>query len=772
MKKQASKNKRKTASPAKHAPQVESDAPADKVVNKARLIKKKISPPARAESAGNAKSSEQIEKGSVATEGRWAEETLRESEVRFRTLADSAPVLMWASSPDGCEFVNREYLEFLGAGEADVRGYGWAQFVHPEDREAYVNAYLEAASNRNRFEAEFRFRRRDGEYRWMRTIGMPRIEGGEFKGYAGGVYDITESKRAEARLREEAEIIETINRTGRMISAELNLQSIVQEVTDAATELTGARFGAFFYNVVDQNGESYTLYTLSGAPREAFARFPMPRNTDLFGPTFRGEGTIRISDVKKDPRYGKHPPYHGMPSGHLPVRSYLAVPVISRTGEVLGGLFFGHPNEGVFAKRHERIVEGLAAQTAIAMDNARLYELSQRERAKAEEANRLKDEFLATISHELRSPLNAILGWARMLSDNKLDEEKSVRALEVIYRSARAQSQLISDLLDVSRIITGKLRIEARTVSLIPIIKAAMDVARPAADAKKIRLVLALDPAAGPVSGDADRLQQVVWNLLSNAVKFTPAGGQVVARLECNDDNVRLTVSDTGDGIDPEFLPFVFDRFRQFESGPSRSTGGLGLGLAIVRHLVELQGGTVNAASRGRGQGATFTVTLPLAIPHEETSVAAPDHPVSAGELPQIHGPSPDRLRDLRVMVVDDEPDARDLFSLILKSYGAEVRDCASAAEALQILDEWLPDVLVSDIGMPVKDGYELMRKVRTREPERGGLIPALALTAYARAEDARRAFSAGYQAHVVKPIEPGKLAKVVAGLAGRGEDD
>jgi PAS domain S-box-containing protein len=770
MKKRASK--RKTASPTKHTPQVETDAPADKAVNKARLIKKKISPPPHAESPVDAKRVEQIEKGSVVTEGRWAEEALRESEVRFRTLADSSPVLMWASSADGCGFVNREYLEFLGAGEADVRGHGWTQFVHPEDREAFINAYHEAASRRSRLEAEFRFRRRDGEYRWMRTIGMPRIESGEFKGYAGGAYDITESKRAEALLREEAEIIETINRTGRMISAELNLQSVVQEVTDAATELVGARFGAFFYNVVDHNGESYTLYTLSGAPREAFASFPMPRNTDVFGPTFRGEGTIRIADVKKDPRYGKHSPYHGMPPGHLPVRSYLAVPVFSRTGEVLGGLFFGHPNEGVFAKRHERIVEGLAAQTAIAMDNARLYELSQRERAKAEEANRLKDEFLATISHELRSPLNAILGWARMLNDNRLDEEKSVRALEVIYRSARAQSQLISDLLDVSRIITGKLRIEARTVNLIPIIKAAMDVARPAADAKKIRLILALDPATEPVSGDADRLQQVVWNLLSNAVKFTPAGGQVVARLECNDDNVRLTVSDTGDGIDPEFLPFVFDRFRQFESGPTRSTGGLGLGLAIVRHLVELHGGTVNAASRGRGQGAAFTVTLPIAIPHEEPSGAAPDHPVGAGEIPQSHGPSPDRLRDLRVMVVDDEPDARDLFSLILTSYGAEVRACASATEALQILDEWLPDVLVSDIGMPVKDGYELMRKVRTREPERGGLIPALALTAYARAEDARRAFSAGFQAHVAKPIEPGKLATVVAGLAGRGEDD
>src|SRR5262249_5872687 len=295
MKKRASKNERKTPPSQKRAPQIKTDAPTE------------------------------------ATERKRTKAGSRSSEERFRTLADSAPVLMWINSPDGCEFVNREYLEFLGAGEAEVRGYGWAEFVHPEDRETYLNAYHEATSRRARFEAEFRFRRRDGEYRWMRTVGTPRIEGDQFKGYAGSAYDITESKRAEAKLREEAEIIETINRTGRVISAELNLQSVVQEVTDAATELVGARFGAFFYNVVDHSGESYMLYTLSGAPREAFAHFPMVRNTALFGPTFRGEGTIRIEDVKKDPRYGKNSPYQGMPPDHLPVRSYLAVPVVSRT---------------------------------------------------------------------------------------------------------------------------------------------------------------------------------------------------------------------------------------------------------------------------------------------------------------------------------------------------------------------------------------------------------------------------------------------------------
>jgi PAS domain S-box-containing protein len=391
------------------------------------------------------------------------------------------------------------------------------------------------------------------------------------------------------------------------------------------------------------------------------------------------------------------------------------------------------------------------------------YERESTARAEAEEANRLRDEFLASLSHELRSPLNSILGWASMLMDKRLDEEGTAHALKVIYRNARAQNQLIGDLLDVSRIIMGKLRLDVIVVDLVPIINAAIDVVHPAADAKEIKLISALDPAAGPMSGDADRLQQVVWNLLSNAVKFTPAGGQVLVRLERADADVKLTVSDTGVGIEPEFLPFVFDRFRQSGSDTTRAHGGLGLGLAIVRHLVELHGGTVSAASRGRGQGATFTVTFPQAAGRKGRGRLA-----VAGEIPQSHAPSPDRLRDLRVLVVEDDPDARDLLEMMLTSHGAEVRACPSADEALRILDEWRPDVLVSDIGMPEEDGYSLMREVRARGPERGGFIPAIALTAFARSEDAKQAYMAGYQAHVVKPVEPVELVMVVASLVGR----
>jgi CheY-like chemotaxis protein/two-component sensor histidine kinase len=357
------------------------------------------------------------------------------------------------------------------------------------------------------------------------------------------------------------------------------------------------------------------------------------------------------------------------------------------------------------------------------------------------------------------------------LSDKGLGEQESARALEVIQRSAHAQNQLISDLLDVSRIIAGKSRLEMKVVELPPIIKAAMDVVCPAAETKKIRLVSALDPIVGPVSGDADRLQQIAWNLLSNAVKFTPEGGQVTISLEREGASVKLTVSDTGEGIDPEFLPFVFDRFRQFEGTPARARGGLGLGLAIVRHLVELHGGTVSVASRGRGQGATFTVTLLPAPLRKESGEVERGQLAGAGEIPQSHAPAPDYLRDLHVLVADDEPGARDLISQALTSYGAEVRDCASATEALRILDEWRPDALVFDIGMPDEDGYELMRKVRAREPERGGRIPGIALTAYARAEDASRALEAGYQRHIPKPVEPVELATAVVSLAGRGGD-
>jgi PAS domain S-box-containing protein len=1013
--------------------------------------------------------------------GSEAEGHLRVSERRFRQLAENIDQVFWVYDLKEARVVyaNPAYETVWGERLENLYKDERAFFaiLHPEDRERMTDALRRQRAGA-RTEAEYRIVRRDGTVRWIRDRGFPvRDERGEVFRIVGIAEDVTESRAAEKALREQTEAVETVNRVGQMLAGELDLHKLVQAVTDAATELTGAHFGSFFYNVLDEKGASYMLYTLSGVPREAFAHFPMPRATDLFGPTFRGEGTIRIDDVKLDPRYGKHSPYYGMPEGHLPVTSYLAVPVVSRSGEVLGGLFFGHEEAGVFTERAAHIVEGLAAQAAIAMDNARLFESARAERANAEaneryyrflaeaipqiiwtarpdgsldyynqrwyeytgmtleesegegwqrvlhpddmqpsvehwrrcvetgevyeieyrfrrasdgqyrwhlgralplrdadgrivkwfgtctdiddrkhaeeqqrflaeasavlvasldyeatltalarlivprladwctvdmltdertierlavahqdpakveeawelnrlypndlyetegvskvirtgrpelypnipdellalvsrnaehlkilrrlglkssmiipliahnrvlgaitlmaaesgrrfttadlnfaedlagraalavdnarlyreaqEVNRLKDEFLATLSHELRTPLTAVLGWTRLLGTGQLDDATHKRALETIERNAQSQVQLIDDILDVSRIIRGKLRLNVRPADLPPVIEAAVDSVRPAAEAKGIRLQVVLDPHAGPVSGDPDRLQQVVWNLLSNAIKFTPKEGRVQVLLARVNSHLELTVSDTGQGIEKEFLPYVFDRFRQADPSTTRTHGGLGLGLAIVRHLVELHGGTVTAESEGAGQGTTFKVSLPLMIVHQpeyalhaggggEHAAPSAEHPTAGGRLTL---PCPPELEGLRVLLVEDEPDSREMLTVVLTQCRADVRAVSNAADALLQVESWRPDVLISDIEMPGEDGYALIRKVRSLSPERGGKIPAAALTAYARAEDRMRALLAGFQLHVPKPVEPAELAAVVASLAGR----
>ena len=422
--------------------------------------------------------------------------------------------------------------------------------------------------------------------------------------------DELEAKTHE--LEEKTRVLEALQQTGRSLASNLDLQSLVQEVTDAATLLTGAQFGAFFYNVTDDDGEAFRLYTLSGAPREAFEKFGQPRATPLFGPTFRGEGVIRLDDAMADPRYGQWGPHHGMPPGHPPVRSYLAVPVRSRDGAVIGGLFFGHAEVGVFTETSEQLVVGIAAHAAIGMDNARLFEgaraaaderlqLLERERharAEAERASALKDEFLATVSHELRTPLGAILGWAQILQLRPLEPHELKAGLEAIERNARAQAQLVEDLLDMSRITSGTLRLDVHLLDPVSFIEAAIETVRPAAVAREIKLQCLFGPGAGPISGDASRLQQVIWNLLSNAIKVTPKGGGVQIQLQRVNSHIEITVADTGIGIDPEFLPHVFERFRQADGSPTRAFGGLGLGLSIVKRLVELHGGTVEAHRR------------------------------------------------------------------------------------------------------------------------------------------------------------------------------
>jgi signal transduction histidine kinase/ActR/RegA family two-component response regulator len=413
-----------------------------------------------------------------------------------------------------------------------------------------------------------------------------------------------------------------------------------------------------------------------------------------------------------------------------------------------------------------RILELIQAQdladrrgTELAERSALLAEAEQA-RAKAEETDRAKDQFLAMVSHELRNPLSPILAWSRMLKLGTLPEDRQRDAVAAIERNATAQAQLVEDLLDVSRIVSGRLRLDVRPTLLPGVIDGAVEALRPSADAKHVRILLTLDPRAGMVLGDPARLQQVVWNLVSNAIKFTPKGGRVQIALERVNSHVELSVSDTGEGIAPETLPHVFERFWQAESGSARRYGGLGLGLAIVRHLVESHGGRVTAHSDGLGRGAVFTVSLPLMVTTEHLKEPARRHPVAGGD--GAAPPAIARLDGLRFLVVDDEPDSNDMVRTLLASCGAEVRVAASTGQALEILDRWRPDVLVSDIGMPGEDGYVLIERVRERPPHLGGDTPAVALTAYARVEDRVRILQAGFQMHVTKPVDPAELVTVV----------
>lgn len=605
------------------------------------------------------------------------------------------------------------------------------------------------------------------------TVSPIRSSDGTIIGASKIARDISERKRAQEALAEQVEIIDTVNRLVQSLAGELDIQKLVQAVTDAATDVSGAQYGAFFYNVQNERGEIETLYRTAELPHEAFADLALQGNTEILGPKFKSEGTVRLANVKNDRSDGRGFPYDSMAQGYEPITSYLSVPVISRSGEVYGGLFLGHPDEDVFSERDARIVEGIAAQAAVAMDNARLFDTAQRAAAENErlyrqtvESSQLKDEFLATVSHELRNPLNAIMGWARMLRAGQISPEDIPKALDTIERNARAQTQLIDDLLDVSRIITGKLRMDVRPTDPNLFIEAAIEAVQPAAQAKGVRIQKIMDTGGASVPGDPVRLQQVVWNLLSNAIKFTPRGGRVRVMLERVNSHVEIIVSDSGQGIPAEFLPHVFDRFRQADQRSTRSHGGMGLGLAIVKHLIELHGGSVQAASPGVNKGATFTVTLPVVAIYRVDPVAGRVHPAARALLPQAE--SAERLDGIRALVVDDEPDTRELLKAGLENCGVEVIVAASVAEALRAINEKAPDVLISDIGMPGEDGYDLIRTVRALTPAQGGRIPAIALTAYARVEDRLKALRSGYQMHVPKPVELAELVTVVDSLVKR----
>ena len=574
---------------------------------------------------------------------------------------------------------------------------------------------------------------------------------------------------------------------GQQLAAERDPIQLLEKFCHAARKIVGAQYAAI--GMLDADGRTLRHLLTSGFDSEltASAAVVSQVSREILDILLIERRPVRLSRTGMVPGVMDFLP-QGWPAG-----SSLVAPILSPT-QVYGWLHLADKFEALeFSEADERLTATLTSQVAVAYENARLYEEAQHHaaelqqevterkqaeeerakllvreqaaRAEAEAANRTKDEFLATLSHELRTPLTAVLGWSHLLRSGKLPEETAASALETIERNARAQSQLIDDLLDVSRIITGKLNLDTHPVALAPIIEAAINSVRPSAEAKNIQLEMELDAAAGMVAGDGNRLQQVVWNLFSNAIKFTPVGGRVVVRLKRINSHVEVSVSDTGQGISAEFLPHVFDRFRQADGTTTRTHGGLGLGLAIVRHLVELHGGTVHADSHGEGKGAAFTVNLPLIDSGMDSGEAENSHKLSGSTESWRDGSA---LDGLRVLVVDDEDDTRALIAAVLARGGAEVQTAATAAEALQALEHWVPDVLVSDIGMPGEDGYALIKKVRELDAKQPGWIPALALTAYANVEDRMHALSAGFQMHMSKPLDPGELVAVVAGLGGR----
>jgi PAS domain S-box-containing protein len=693
---------------------------------------------------------------------------------------------------------NKGAERLFGYTAAEMIGQPITRLMPPEvqQEEIEILAKIRRGERIERFES-IRIHKDGRRLNISLTISPVRDFAGNIVGAAKIAHDVTEKRRVEKAFQEEARAHAILYEVGQLVAAQSDLEHVVQTVTDAATELCGASFGAFFYNVVDKNQEAYWLYTLSGVSREAFAQFPNPRSTAVFAPTFKGEGVVRSGNIERDPRYGRNAPHSGMPAGHLPVCSYLAVPVISRTGEVLGGMFFGHSQENVFTERSEHLAVGIAAQAAIAIDKARLFQGLQQEleaRRKAEDALRaseaqlkqviaereqllqseryarseaerlghMKDEFLATLSHELRTPLNAIQGWATLLRQREVTPEDRSRGLEAIDRNVRAQAQIVSDLLDMSRIISGKIHLEVQLISLHEVIHNAIESVRASADAKQIRIRTLLDSSVGFVRGDPNRLQQILWNLLSNSLKFTPAGGRVQVILERVNSHVELVVEDTGVGIAPEFLPFVFERFRQADGALTRRHGGLGIGLSIVKTLVELHGGSVRVKSAGANQGASFAIALPVSHVSEREVERSQRLPVLNDPLEAIELP---RLDQTTLLIVDDEPDGRQLMVRILEGRGAKVTAVAAGAEALELLKSQQFDLLVSDIGMPDLDGYELMRRVRLLDSMRQGPIPAIAVTAYARAEDRQRSLLAGYQMHLAKPIEARELVAGIASL-------
>lgn len=670
--------------------------------------------------------------GVDVTENKRAERALKRLAEQRRLALDSAQMGWWHLdiADDNIHWDERFRRIFGVSGEKLAYGE-LRERIHPDDR-SRVDTAVRAATrpiDPAPYSIEYQVVHPDGSVHWVQANGQAYFEGEGQEQRAvslvGTVTDTTEANAAEAALRESEAKFRQLADAMPQIVFMATPEGHVDYFNRQWYEYTGIPEGAVGFESWKHVHEPGTLARVIATWAEAVRT----------GHPYEMEYRLRRADGAFRWHLGR------------------ALPVRGTDGSILR--WFGTNTD---IHDYKQLQE----------QNERLLESERAARSEAERAGRMKDEFLATLSHELRTPLNAILGWAQLLQDEAVDAEDLKEGMNTIERNARAQKQIIEDLLDMSRIISGKVRLDVQRLELAPVVEAALDTVRPAADAKGIRVQTVLDPLARPVSGDPNRLQQVFWNLLANAVKFTPRGGRIQVLLQRVNSHLEVHVIDTGEGISPEFLPHIFDRFRQADASSTRKHGGLGLGLAIVRQLVELHGGTIRAHSGGLGQGATFTVVLPLTVihpaPEQESDRRHPtSEPIYSARLNTCLN-----LKGVKVLVVDDEPDARSLVKRLLENCESIVQTAGSAAEAMEMFRSERPDVLVSDIGMPGEDGYSLIRQIRALGPERGGDVPAVALTAYARAEDRIQSIRAGFQMHVAKPVEAAELLTVVESLAGR----
>ncbi len=838
------------------------------------------------------------------TERKTAESEVSRQQKLYRAIGESNDYGIWVSDAAGNNvYANDSFLKLVGLSPEACAGLGWTGALHPDEIGPTTEAWRACVRAGSFWEREHRFKGADGAWHPVLARGVPiRDDEGRIAHWAGIHLDISAFKRVEKNLQTQTHMLELVNRLSSELVAERDLEKIVQRVTDAGREISGAAFGAFFYNQVDEAGGSYLLYTLSGAQREDFEKFGPPRNTPVFAPTFKGEGPVRIGDVTTDSRYGTMAPHHGMPRGHLPVRSYLAVPVVSRSGQVLGGLFFGHPAANVFTEEAERILVAVAAQAAIAIDNANLYAALEREldqqkrtqqalreseqqlrlvtdnaivylaqcdrayrlkfvnrpyavrfgrtpaelvgrpiaelvgeaafatfkphidealrgrrvefeteipyeqfgkrwmrviheperdaagevvglvavitditarkqaeqemetaRDKAVAASRAKDDFLAALSHELRTPLNPVLLLASAAAGDASLPAEVREDFATIRKNVELEARLIDDLLDLTRITRGKLSLNLAAIDLHSVLRDAVETLRAEIEQKKLALTVELKAQETTVWGDAVRLQQVLWNVLKNAVKFTPEGGAIAVRSDRTDDGagVRIEVIDTGIGMTAAERARAFEAFSQGDhAGTARSHrfGGVGLGLAISRMLMEMHRGTIEAHSDGREKGARFTITLPLLEPEEYPSPVATAAQEAVGE--PVSGVASAERR-VRILLVEDHDPTRAALAALLKRRSYEVVTAASVTEARARAEKGEIDWLISDVGLPDGDGYELMRELK----ERHGL-EGVALTGYGMDHDVVRSQAAGFAVHLTKPVTIQALDRALAALA------